>query len=89
MPDYDRDEPTSGLSTAVGSVADDGHRMGRSRYNDDATEETGLLGAGAQDSDDGAGEPLARERTDSWVGWQDFQELPPWRRPSVRLNMDG
>lgn len=78
------DRAVSPSSTAFGSVADDGHRMaGHQPYSDgdDAAEDTSLLGAGA------AEEPLPRERTDSWVGWQDFQDIPPWRRPSVSCSI--
>lgn len=51
----------------------------------DATETTGLLGAGAE-SGHGApeveGDSLPRK--DSWEGSADFDGLPWWRRPSVR-----
>jgi hypothetical protein len=71
-------------STAVGSVAGNGYRM-QDPYQDedhDALEETGLLGATADENDvDG----LARQRTDSWIGWEDFNDIPPWRRPSVSV----
>ncbi|KAH8912494.1 MFS general substrate transporter [Coniochaeta sp. PMI_546] len=46
----------------------------------EASEETGLLGAGAEESD---ADGLVRQRTDSWIGWEDFNDIPPWRRPSV------
>ncbi|KAB5532645.1 major facilitator superfamily domain-containing protein [Coniochaeta sp. 2T2.1] len=48
-------------------------------YHDDdhdaSSEATGLLGA------DGVG--VAPGRTDGWVGWEDFNEIAPWRGPSV------
>ena len=71
-------------STAVGSVAGSGYRM-QEPYQDgdfDATEETGLLGAGAEESD---GDGAAVQGTDGWIGWEDFRDLPPWRRPSVSV----
>jgi hypothetical protein len=70
-------------STAVGSVAGSGYRMQQPYHDEDtdATEETGLLGANAQENDDT--DALARQRTDSWVGWEDFSDIAPWRRPSV------
>jgi hypothetical protein len=73
MSNYDREE-SPGMSTAVGSVAANGHRL---YQDDDTAEQTSLLGAGAEDN------IQPRERQDSWVGWQDFQDIPPWRRPSV------
>lgn len=69
-------------STTVGSVAGSGYRMDEP-YHDrsqDATEESGLLGASAGENDT---DRLARERTESWIGWEDFNDIPPWRRPSV------
>ena len=79
----DSDVPASPTaSTAVGSVAGSGYRMDEP-YHDgsqDATEESGLLGARA--GENGTDE-VARERTESWIGWEDFNDIPPWRRPSV------
>jgi hypothetical protein len=81
MPNDERPiSPTT--STVVGSVAGSGYRMDEPYHDEDqdATENTGLLGAGAEESHvDG----LARERTESWIGWEDFTDIPPWRRPSV------
>jgi hypothetical protein len=76
-----RDDPladgASGETSTVGSV--DGLRLLEARAEDDgfATEETGLLGAGAQTT---AGDG---PRKDSWIGSVDFEHLPPWKRPSV------
>ena len=46
-----------------------------------ATETTGLLGAGAADADGDVTDDVPRK--DSWVGAEDFESLPSWRRPSV------
>lgn len=73
------DRPASPTaSTVVGSVAGSGYHMNEPYH--DAAEETSLLGAGAAETDvDG----LARQRTDSWIAWEDFNDIPRWRRPSV------
>lgn len=79
--DRDGSDADSRSETVVGSVAGSGYRMGETHGEGiDASEETSLLGAGADESDI---DELGRQRTDSWVGWQDFTDLPPWRRPSV------
>lgn len=52
----------------------------------DATETTGLLGAGAEEVEEAPEDGSdSLPRKDSWVGAEDFEGLPWWRRPSVRL----
>lgn len=77
--------PTSpkAATVVVSSVARNGYNADEP-YRDDEAERTHLLGAGAADSDDG----LARERMGSWAGWEDFDNIPPWRRPSVSVTRD-
>lgn len=60
------------------AVSDDGTAADGRRGSTDATEATALLD-GEQLRDEAS--PL---RTDSWVGFEDFEGLPWWKRPSVR-----
>ncbi len=77
-----RDSETA--STVVGSES--GHRL---TEQDDATEDTGLLSAGAQQHNGAEDSPLGESihRKDSWVGMQDFEGLPWHQRPSVRMSL--
>lgn len=77
-----RDSETA--STIVGS--ENGHRLSE---QDDATEGTGLLSAGAQQHDGAEDSPLGEsiQRKDSWVGMQEFEGLPWHQRPSVCMRL--
>ncbi|KAH8889870.1 MFS general substrate transporter [Thozetella sp. PMI_491] len=53
----------------------------------DATESTSLLGAGAQHAENGRDRhedvPNPLQRTETWVGMEEFEGLPWYKRPSV------
>ena len=78
--------PSGGTGTVdhVDPVAgeDDGAGQWRDAREPDTSETTALLGPDAAGDHHGSG-----PRKHSWVGYADFEGLPWWKRPSVRLTV--
>jgi len=87
---WDESESSWSRTTAAGSgsgyLTDE--RPGDAEIDiDDATEATGLLGAGAHSNGTHDGTD-ARGREGSWTGDAEFAGLPWWKRPTVCLGCD-
>ncbi|KAI0597071.1 hypothetical protein F4775DRAFT_274036 [Biscogniauxia sp. FL1348] len=76
-------EPRSGkLKSSPTDMIDNGEG-----HQDDPTETTPLTGAGA--GQDEASSRNGEPRREAWVGSEDFEGWPWWRRPSVRWQRES
>lgn len=70
-------------------LADDAYSLSTTRDDEERAaapdETTGLLDAGDRELSQSSGDEAPPARKDSWVGYEEFEGLPWFKRPSVQL----